>query len=55
MIADVYGIWDKYSCSCIISLHHVYSCHEHMHRARSVRKSYNYSRVLISQVGEKVI
>jgi hypothetical protein len=55
MIVDVYGIWGKYSCNCIISLHHVHSCYEYMHQARSVRKSYNYSGVLLSQVGEKVI
>jgi hypothetical protein len=28
MVVDVYGRWCKYTCSCIISLHH-----EHMHRA----------------------
>jgi hypothetical protein len=43
-----YGICGKYNCTCIISLHHAHFCYEHMHRARSVRKSYNYSRVLLS-------
>jgi hypothetical protein len=55
MIVDVYGIWGKYSCSCIRSLHHVHSFHEYMHQARSVRKSYNYSGVLLSRADEKVI
>jgi hypothetical protein len=55
MIVEVYDLCGKYSCGCIILWHHVHSCHEHMHRARSVRKSYNYFRVLLSQVGEKVI
>jgi len=48
MIVEVYDICVNYSCSCIISLHHVHSCYEHMHQARSVRKSYNYSGVLLS-------
>ena len=55
MIMGVYDLCGKYYCGCIILLHHVHSCHEHKHRARSVRKSYNYSEVLLSQVGEKVI
>jgi hypothetical protein len=55
MSVDEYDRWGKYACSYIISLHHVHSCYEHMHRARSVRKSYNYSEVFLSQVGEKVI
>ena len=43
----VYGTNEEHTCSCIISLHHVHSCYEHVHRARSVRKSYNYSGVLL--------
>jgi len=39
----------------IISLCHEHFWNEHVHSARSVRKSYNYSGVLLSQVGEKVI
>jgi hypothetical protein len=47
MIVEVYDLCGKCSCSCIILLHHAHSCHEHMHRARSVRKSYDYSGVLL--------
>jgi hypothetical protein len=47
MIVEVYNLCGKYSCSCIIILHHVHSCHEHMHQARSVRKLYDYLRVLL--------
>jgi hypothetical protein len=54
MIMEVYDLCGKYSCGCIILLYHVHSCYKHMHRARSVRKSYNYSRVLLSLVREKV-
>jgi hypothetical protein len=46
MVVDVYGICGKYCCSWVMSMHHMHSCHEHVHRARSVRKSYNYSGVL---------
>ena len=40
MYVVVCGICGKLTCSCIISLHHVHSYHEHVH---------------LSQVGEKVI
>jgi hypothetical protein len=42
MVVDVYERWGKYTCTCIISLHH-----EHMHRAKSVRNLYDYSGVLL--------
>ena len=50
----VYGTNEEHTCSCIISLHHVHSYYEHVHRARSVKKSYNYSGVLLSQVVRKL-
>jgi len=51
----VYGTNEEHTCNFIISLHHVHSCYEHVPRARSVRISYSYSGVLLSQVGEKVL
>ena len=55
MIGKVYELCGKYSCSCIIPFPSCAFLHEYMHWTRLMRKSYNYSRLLLSQVGEKVI